>query len=135
MGQKPCFYTRIISHEKGHSEHIKGIIAEKVSYSQIEKEGLDTIYDLKDFHRFYHSKLSLLGNVPLKSNNDIRRQKRNHDTYGKLLNYDYRIEYLASKALGYNDGLDRLIPSNNEHLEGTVIVAQEMIWETMKSGV
>ena len=40
-----------------------------------------------------------------------------------LLNYSFKIEFLASKEIAHADGLSRLIPKNTEALEETVIAS------------
>ncbi len=40
-----------------------------------------------------------------------------------LLNYNFKLEYLPSRQIGLADGLSRLVPSQSEPLEDSVIAS------------
>ena len=99
--------------------------------SQIEKEALAIIFAVTKFHRYLHwiffklqtdhkPPLTLFGSkkgLPVYTANRLLR-------WGTiLLNYNFKLEYLPSRQIGHADGLSRLVPSQSESLEDSVIAS------------
>ena len=99
--------------------------------SKMEKEVLVIIFAVTKFYRYLHGRFFKLqtDHKPLRT---IFGSKKGLPVYTAnrllrwgtiLLNYNFKFKYLPSRQIGHADGLSRLIPSQSEPLEDSVIAS------------
>nr|CAX83704.1 Gag-Pol polyprotein [Schistosoma japonicum] len=129
----------VISHimldgsEKAISHAARSLTTAERNYSQIEKEALSIIFAVKKFHKMIFGRqftlltdhkplLAIFGSkkgIPVYTANRLQRWGTT------LLGYDFKIKYQPTTDFGQADALSRLIGSQANPAEDTLVAAVE----------